>query len=500
MRKRRISAIILAVLLLVQMFAGCGAGTNTGAAGSTSDGAKSGGTESAVLEDGEYTVNVTLEGGSGKATVDETAKVTVTDGQAYATIVWSSIYYDYMIVDGEKYLNENEGGNSTFTFPIEGVPCQMEVTGDTTAMSTPHEIDYTLTFVFPEEVSFGELTSGGQMELAYADQFSVEQYGAYKMITIVDNGRFLLVPEGVETPSDIPDDVVLLQQPLNQVYLVSSAVMDLVCEIGALPHVTYAATKQKDWYVAKAVKAMEDGELIYAGKYSAPDYELLLSGGCSFAVENTMITHNPEVKEKLEELGIKVMIERSSYEKHPLGRLEWIKLFGVLFNREEEAKAFFEERVARIEPILQKEKTGLQVAFFAVASDGTITVRKPNDYVASMIALAGGTYSLGDYVDTEENALSTMKMQMEDFYAAEKDADVLIYNGTIEGELTSVDDLIQKNSLFADFKAVKTGQVYTTGSNFYQQTSGTCDFIEDLNKILNGDTDSEFRFLKKIPE
>ena len=231
MRKRRISAIILAVLLLVQMFAGCGAGTNTGAAGSTSDGAKSGGTESAVLEDGEYTVNVTLEGGSGKATVDETAKVTVTDGQAYATIVWSSIYYDYMIVDGEKYLNENEGGNSTFTFPIEGVPCQMEVTGDTTAMSTPHEIDYTLTFVFPEEVSFGELTSGGQMELAYADQFSVEQYGAYKMITIVDNGRFLLVPEGVETPSDIPDDVVLLQQPLNQVYLVSSAVMDLVCEI-----------------------------------------------------------------------------------------------------------------------------------------------------------------------------------------------------------------------------------------------------------------------------
>lgn len=146
------------------------------------------------------------------------------------------------------------------------------------------------------------------------------------MITIVDNGRFLLVPEGVETPSDIPDDVVLLQQPLNQVYLVSSAVMDLVCEIGALPHVTYTATKQKDWYVAKAVKAMEDGELIYAGKYSAPDYELLLSGGCSFAVENTMITHNPEVKEKLEELGIKVMIERSSYEKHPLGRLEWIKL------------------------------------------------------------------------------------------------------------------------------------------------------------------------------
>ena len=71
-----------------------------------------------------------------------------------------------------------------------------------------------------------------------------------------------------------------------------------------------------------------------------------------------------------------------------------------------------------------------------------------------MIGLAGGTYSLGNYTDEEKNALSTMKMQMEDFYSAEIDADVLIYNGTIEGELTSIDELVKKNSLFADFQAV----------------------------------------------
>ena len=74
--------------------------------------------EAATLADGEYTVNVTLEGGSGRATVDSEAKVKVTDGQAYATIVWSSTHYDYMLVDDQKYENENEGGNSTFTFPI----------------------------------------------------------------------------------------------------------------------------------------------------------------------------------------------------------------------------------------------------------------------------------------------------------------------------------------------------------------------------------------------
>lgn len=542
MNKKRVTAVILSAMMCMQIFTGCGAKNNAaaveGGAGQTATESAQGeagtateknaqaaeenvqgtadqdgteesmtgndaaeqadSTEVSVPEDGEYTVEVTLEGGSGKATVDSQAKVTVKDGVAYATITWSSTHYDYMIVNGEKYLNENEGGNSTFTFPIDGIPCEMDVIGDTTAMSTPHEIDYTLTFQFPETAGFKDLDCNGRMELSYADQFEVEQYGAYKLITIVDNGRFLLVPKGVKVPADVPADVTVLQQPLENVYLVSSAVMDLVCQIGAVSDLKYTGVKEKDWYVKEAADAMAAGNLIYAGKYSAPDYELLLSGGCTFAIENTMITHNPEVKEKLEELGIKVMIERSSYEKHPLGRLEWIKLFGVLFGREQQAKAFFDAQAAHIEPILEKEKTGLSVAFFAVASDGTITVRKPNDYVSSMIELAGGTYSLNGYVPEEENALSTLKMQMEDFYAAEKDADILIYNGTIEGELTSIAELVQKNSLFADFKAVKSGQVYTTGNNFYQQTSGTCDFIEDLNKVLNGETDAEYRFLKKI--
>ena len=541
MKKRKVTAVLLAAMMCMQIFAGCGtkndaaqtessvaatedaqgaAGENTQTAGQNATEENAGGmaeqngaeesiagndaaeqadgTEVSVPEDGEYTVEVTLEGGSGKATVDSQAKVTVTDGVAYATITWSSTHYDYMIVNGEKYLNENEGGNSTFTFPIDGIPCEMDVIGDTTAMSTPHEIDYTLTFRFPETADFTDLNCNGRMELSYADQFEVEQYGTYKLITIVDNGRFLLVPKGVSVPKNVPGDVTVLEQPLENVYLVSSAVMDLVCQIGAVSDLKYTGVKEKDWYVKTAADAMAEGKLIYAGKYNAPDYELLLFGGCTFAIENTMNTHNPEVKEKLEELGIKVMIERSSYEKHPLGRLEWIKLFGVLFGREQQAKEFFDAQVAHIEPILEKEKTGLSVAFFAVASDGAVTVRKPNDYVSSMIELAGGTYSLNGYVEEEENALSTLKMQMEDFYAAEKDADILIYNGTIEGELTSIAELVQKNSLFADFKAVKSGQVYTTGSNFYQQTSGTCDFIEDLNKVLTGDTDAEYRFLKKL--
>lgn len=96
--------------------------------------------------DGSYTCEVTLEGGSGRATVDSPAALTVADGKMTATIVWSSPNYDYMLVDGEKYLPTNAEGNSTFEIPVTALDTPLDVVGDTVAMSTPHEIEYTLTF------------------------------------------------------------------------------------------------------------------------------------------------------------------------------------------------------------------------------------------------------------------------------------------------------------------------------------------------------------------
>ena len=96
--------------------------------------------------DGTYTCDVTLEGGSGRATVESPAVLTVADGRMTATIVWSSPNYDYMLVDGEKYLPTNTEGNSTFEIPVAALDTPLDVVGDTVAMSTPHEIEYTLTF------------------------------------------------------------------------------------------------------------------------------------------------------------------------------------------------------------------------------------------------------------------------------------------------------------------------------------------------------------------
>ncbi|MDE6781584.1 MAG: hypothetical protein K2J40_09015 [Ruminococcus sp.] len=102
--------------------------------------------ESLELADGEYTIEVSLEGGSGKASVNSPAKMTVSDGIAIAEIIWNSNNYDYMIVDGEKYLPVSTDEFSVFEIPIALFDMKAPVLADTTAMSTPHEIEYTLTF------------------------------------------------------------------------------------------------------------------------------------------------------------------------------------------------------------------------------------------------------------------------------------------------------------------------------------------------------------------
>ena len=98
------------------------------------------------LKDGEYTAEVTMEGGSGRATIDSPTDISVKDGKVTAEIKWSSSHYDYMLVDGEKFLPVNTEGNSVFEIPVAEFDEPMAVTADTTAMSVPHEIEYTLTF------------------------------------------------------------------------------------------------------------------------------------------------------------------------------------------------------------------------------------------------------------------------------------------------------------------------------------------------------------------
>lgn len=341
------------------------------------------------------------------------------------------------------------------------------------------------------------------MNLKYAQQFAVDYYkGGYALISIKDGDRFLVIPEDKEVPENMDSDIKIIKRPLKNVYMVSTSAMDLVCAIDEENNIRLSGTKEKDWYVDKAKEAMKSGNMLYAGKYSAPDYELILSEKCELAVENTMIYHSPEVIDKLENTGVQVLVEKSSYESHPLGRMEWIKMYGVLFGKEDEAEKYFDEKTKEADKVIEnveKEQNDNRktVAFFYITSNGAVSVRKSGDYVSKMIELAGGEYVFKDL--TDENALSTMNIQMEEFYATAKDADYLIYNSAIDGELYTMDELIEKSSMLKDFKAVKNGDVWCTGKNMFQETTGIADMIVDINSIVNG-ADGDLEYIHKLTE
>ena len=338
------------------------------------------------------------------------------------------------------------------------------------------------------------------LELQYADQFAVDYYeGGYALITIAGGERFLLVPEDKEAPEGLDADISVIQKPVQNIYLVATSAMDLFCALDGLDSISLSGTNADGWYVDKAKKAMEDGDIAFAGKYSAPDYELILSKNCDLAIESTMIYHQPEVQEKLEKFGIPVLVEHSSYESHPLGRTEWIKLYGVLLGKEDQAQKLFQNQVDKLKSVEDSENTGKTVAFFYINSMGAANVRKSNDYVSKMIELAGGEYIFHDPAE-DDNALSTMNMQMEEFYAKAKDADYIIYNSTIDGELDSIDELLAKSSLLADFKAVKDGNVWCTGQNLFQETMGLATMIEDIHTMLTSDDPKldSLTYMKKL--
>ena len=339
-----------------------------------------------------------------------------------------------------------------------------------------------------------------RMELQFATQFQVDYYsGGYKLISLADGSKFLVVPEGCEVPASAPKDAVPLYQPIENIYLAATSAMCLFDALNRLDAITLSGSRAESWYIDNARKAMEDGKILYAGKYSEPDYEMLLSHSCPLAVESMMIGHASDVKQKLEELGIAVLTDQSSMEEHPLGRTEWMKLYAALLNEEDRAEALFNEQVAYLNDALQGENPQKTVAFFHISSSGYVVARKSGDYVTKMLELAGGRYVFSDLGDRETKT-STVNIEMEQFFAAAKDADYIIYNSTIGGEIHSMEELLEKSALLAQFKAVRNGNVWCTQKNMYQETTQLGQMIQSFRKIFSGEADglTQLPFLYRL--
>lgn len=337
------------------------------------------------------------------------------------------------------------------------------------------------------------------LKLQYAENFSIDYYaGGYSMITTKrDGSRFLIVPEQAEAPEGLEEDIVILKQPIQDIYLVASAVMDMFCQLDGLDAISFSGQKQENWYIEDAKNAMAEGRLLYAGKYNRPDYEQLVSRGCRLAIENGMIAHAPEVVEKLEDFGIPVLMEASSYEAHPLGRVEWIKLFGALLGKEEAAERIFQEQADILNRISEDQPSGKTVAFFFVSSNGMVQVRQSSDYIPRMIELAGGRYIFENLGDPESRK-ATMNMQAEEFYHKARNADFLIYNSSIDGGISTMKELLDKCEFLEDFQAVKEGNVWCTSNDMYQQSLSIGYLMEDMHRMLQGDDTSPMHYLFEV--
>ena len=336
-------------------------------------------------------------------------------------------------------------------------------------------------------------------------------------------------------------ELTVLQQPLTTTYVAASAVMAPLCDLGAVSQIRFSGLREEGWYVDEARTAMKAGSMLFAGRYSEPDYETLLREGCDLALESTMIYRSPEVIEKLSALGIPVYIDYSSYEPHVLGRLEWIRVYGALFGHEEEAQQWYQTERDRIRAIQKDAETSSgeasqsgksaeksetktsrnskneasstetssgragtdttadqrpTVVYFYVNSSGQIQVRQPHDYIPELLELAGARYLAPDMSSLSGSRKSNVTVSLEDFYSSCKDADYLIYSATLDRPLSSIRELLGKNALFVDFKAVKEGHVYTTDKDFYQLSDRMADFAEDVSRMLQDQDD--MHFLKKV--
>ena len=445
--------------------------------------------ESLGLADGDYLVDVSLSGGSGKAKLASPAALHVENGICTATLVWGSRNYDYMRLGETKILPLPDRETSTFEIPVEIFDRNMAVIADTVAMSEPHEIEYRLLFSSASlQLLNSEADSASEAELCAAEQFRVDfREDGSALLTLGEQDRYLLLDREAEIPADA-EGLTIIRTPVERVYAASSSVPDLFLRCGALDRIRFTSTAESSWRLPELQEALQKGSLLYAGKYNAPDYELLLEENCDLVIENTMIFHKPEVREKLEALGLPVIIEYSSYEPEPLGRVEWIRLYGLLTGHQAEADAFFQKQREVLEHTAAEAPTGKTAAFFHIASNGAAVVRRSSDYVTKMIELAGGRSPFTELPE-EDNALSTVTIQMESFYAQARDADVLIYNSTVSGDLERMQDLLAKSSLFEDFKAVQSGEVWCTEQSMFQQSSATAGMIADIHTILSGEAE-----------
>ena len=339
----------------------------------------------------------------------------------------------------------------------------------------------------------GKLIFDYSLELEYADNFAVDYYkGGYIIFKDVEGGReYLIVPENKSDPENLPKDLKVLHAPITNLYIDSSAMVAFMTSVDSKLEALKLVTNERDsWYLDDVVAAMDAGKIKYAGKYNSPDYEMLVAADIQLCVCTTMANSSPEILAKYDELGIPYFVESSSKENHPLARMEWMKLMGIICGKAEEANTAFNVQKEIVDSVSSAQASDKTVAIFYYSNDGTkVYIRNANDYIAVMLKLAGGVYVAEDLKPGESgNTTATL----EELFEIVCEADYIFYMNYY-AKFTTLEDFIAFNEINKEFKAVKDKKVWYTSPDFSQKANALGDIISDMHKVLvtqeNIDTD-----------
>lgn len=338
---------------------------------------------STTLKDGEYIPDqFSWSGGTGRVSIS-CDKITIKNGQAYATIVFSSGSYSYIKANGNIYYGTNTGSTSTFVIPVQ-LNKNNTIIGMTTAMSTAHEITYNI-FIYLAAAGSGEqgealnnqkldqkapvimgLTYEEEIEMEYTKYVKLYRYENDIMLLEIDMKtdterevleeetdnlyegnvvKYLIVPEDVEIPAGLDKNVIIIQRPLEKAYIADEDILKLLKE---------------DFEI--------DEELLMEGDVEDPDYKEIVKNKCNLAVlPSSVLEVEKDSKDKKEEkeqlldlsecfatLQIPVFIDRMADEEQEEAKLEWLKVYGVLFGCEEKANEVYTEKLAELQKTEKK--------------------------------------------------------------------------------------------------------------------------------------------------
>lgn len=341
----------------------------------------------------------------------------------------------------------------------------------------------------PEPSVDGELIVDHEEELKYAQFFTMTHYkGGYISFQIIGGQEesliYLVVPENKSVPANLGEEYVVLQQPIDAVRL-DSGTAAMVSAFGGLDHVAAINTKADTIAIEAVAEKMNAGDIVYTGSYKEPDYESITAAGVQLVIDTNMLDSSPDVKEKYTELGIPFVVTRNSKEVHPLGHSEWAKVYGAILGMWDEANAYFDAQIQKVNSVTTDEKLDKTVAIVYYSTDGSkVYARRGGDHYAKMVDLAGGEYIMKDF-DPEDTGVATITM--EDYYALCKDADYLI-NLNLAAHLYTLDEILEIAPFMKDFKSVQDGNVYIARERISQFTFDNAGMIADIHRILADDT------------